>query len=69
MKKTFCESIADLNNAMAEIWPVRQLKHENIVTVEDVFFESTSDGKTAMCMVMNFYEGKLNICDCASFNY
>jgi serine/threonine protein kinase len=58
MKKVFCEDVQDLNRAMSEVWPVRQLNHENVVIIEDVYFENNNDdGKTmSMCMIMDYFE-------------
>jgi serine/threonine protein kinase len=55
IKKVFCDSALEVNRAMAEVWPVRQLNHEHLVSYEDVFFEGDDAEKFVVCIVMEYF--------------
>lgn len=56
LKRVVCNSFDDANRAMEEVWPIRALKHENVVDYKDLFIEGIGDGTFGVCLVMEFYQ-------------
>jgi hypothetical protein len=50
IKKIICESDEDFNRAMQEVWPLRALKHENLVEMKSVFMHTEQE--LYLCIVV-----------------
>ncbi|KAL9643241.1 hypothetical protein ABK040_014698 [Willaertia magna] len=61
LKKIKCDSDIEANQAIQEVWYIRNLKHENLVSYDDMFLEFVEDEITKelkfnVCFVMPFYK-------------
>jgi len=58
IKKIYCKSSEQVNRAMREVWPIRTLEHENLVSCNEIYFEDCVDRKGkqfAVCLVMELF--------------
>ena len=58
VKRVSCPTSKEANEAMLEVWPIRDVIHDNIVTYEDVFFEEDINSTTEryqMCIAMKYF--------------
>jgi len=61
MKKIKCDSDFEANQAIQEVWYIRNLKHPNLACYDDMFLEFIEDENTKelsfnVCFVMPFYK-------------
>jgi serine/threonine protein kinase len=46
--------MTEANRAMTEVWPVRDISHDNLVKYLDVYFEDLADN-LSLCIAMDYY--------------
>nr|CAG4708300.1 unnamed protein product [Naegleria fowleri] len=61
MKKIKCDTDQEANQAIQEVWYIRNLKHENLTSYDDMFLEFVEDENTKelsfnVCFVMPYYK-------------
>ena len=61
MKKVKCDTDYEANQAIQEVWYIRNLKNQNLASYDDMFLEFTEDENTKeiafnVCFVMPYYK-------------